>query len=209
MASATAARAAAPAAPSSRCCCCRSARRQSREDGRHQHHLGETLVNCCLENRLAKPDSGLSRLNCGVMGLKQKIHPRAHGGRSRRRWSANARLASTPTPAMVCSRCSMVPVACTVAGVKHQLLAPRALQVFHEPGRQRQQPQRAHAQDGQVRQIPRAAVWPSLRASAACARLRGVVCLGWSSWWRDCRGHAIVESRAELKPNKGPGRRYS
>ena len=36
-----------------------------------------TLAICCLENKLAKPEMGLRRLNWGVMGLPLKIQPPA------------------------------------------------------------------------------------------------------------------------------------
>ena len=73
-----------------------------------------TFAICCLENRLAVPEMGLRRLNCGVMGLKLKTQPPAPMALSRAAaliTIEKTALATRPTTDMPCSRASMLPVA--------------------------------------------------------------------------------------------------
>ncbi len=126
-----------------------------------------TLAICCLENRLAAPEMGLRRLNCGVIGLRLKIQPPAPIALTNAAAPvrvAKAALARMPINAMPCSRVSMYAGVCTVVA-SNTSCCPMACSIWSNSGCAKTSmlaapvPRMARCDRSRER-----ATWPSVRA---------------------------------------------
>jgi len=156
-----------------------------------------TLAICCLENRLAKPERGLSLLNWGATGLRLKIQPPAATALTTAApqvSTAKSTLASRPTTTMSCRRVSMEWGADTAAALKLSCW-PRANCSRSMSGRastsmaSAPMPRMARWERSRER-----AVWPSSRAFCSLRSVAGRFLSWLESMGHDERGHAIVVS---------------